>query len=587
MKKDCERFLERNIERRGFLGYLAKASLFVMTLPIFSMGKRSARAQGHTISPPASSSRVLLKNGLIVDGTGKSGYVGSLVMEEGKITEIARNDIEADGDAIDCTDRVIAPGFIDAHSHMDWYLPIEGYPRLKTPFIAQGITTFVAGNCGYGVAGFRPESPFMDIVESRTRGLFSIQWDTMGDYFDFLTRQGTSHNLVNLAGHGTTRTSIRGYDPSPLRDEELTELLTLFEAAMDQGAYGVSFGLQYEPGVFATADEIEAIARLVKKKDKVVTVHMKAYSTLSGTYPLKLLGEPHNLLAIKDMIEVTRKTDVRMQLSHLIFVGKLTWKNYERALALIDDAIASGLDVKFDTYAYHCGTSIINVFFPEWFLASIPEAYEDRSLLKKLKRQIMFMEKLLGFGYKDIQITYANHEELNQYNGMFIYDIAKERGMGQFENFIDIAKKSNGLARVLNHKYSNPEIVEALMKHPASLFMTDASVATEGVQNPASFGCFPKFLEDAREKKIISLEEAVYKMTGASRERFHIKDRGVLGKGLAADVTVFDWNSVRDNNTLSETDRAPTGIEWVFINGKPVVVDGVVDESVNAGIVVS
>jgi N-acyl-D-aspartate/D-glutamate deacylase len=148
---------------------------------------------------------------------------------------------------------------------------------------------------------------------------------------------------------------------------------------------------------------------------------------------------------------------------------------------------------------------------------------------------------------------------------------------------MDIAQKSKGVANVLNHSYSNLPIIETLMRHPASLFMTDALPAPRGVQNPAFSGNFPRFFQLAREKKIISLEEAVYKMSGATAQRYSIKDRGFLREGLAADITVFDWKNIRDNNTLTETSKAPTGIEAVFINGKQVVSKGKVDAAIRAG----
>lgn len=581
-----QRFLEKKSERRGFLGLMAKGLLFVSTLSVPGLRPEPAVARGNSIILSATGKRTLLKNGLIVDGTKKKGFNGSVLINGDTIEKVFEGGFDVRADVIDCTGKVISPGIIDMHSHMDWVLPIEGHAEMKNPFTAQGVTTFVAGNCGFGIAGFREDTLYMENIHRFVRDLYSIEWSTMDEYFAHLKKVGMSHNLVNLAGHGTTRASLRGFDPSPLSNDEMSEVLMLLTEAMDQGAYGVSFGLQYEPGIFATLDEINEIARLVKEKDKVITVHMKAYSTLSGTYPLKLFGTPHNLLGIEDMLQVGRETGVKLQLSHLIFVGSLTWKNYEKAFGLIDEAISDGVDVSFDTYSYHCGTSIINVFLPEWFLAEVPEAFEDRSKLRKLKRQISLMEKLLGFGYKDIQITDANHEELNKYNGMFIYDIAKERGMGQFENFIDIAKKSKGLARVLNHRYSNMEIVEEMMKHPASLFMTDATPTTSGIQNPGCYGCFPRFFEIARDKGIITIEEAVYKMSGAAKERFDIKDRGILKEGLKADILVFDWESIKDNNTITETDTPPTGIEAVFINGRQVQDKGKVDGSITAGVVV-
>jgi N-acyl-D-amino-acid deacylase len=588
MKKEWKEVFSHYLDRRDFLGSASKALLALAAFPLIGSRARAATPMGPTITSTGSGRRTLLTNGLVVDGTGKQGYIGSVLVSGDTIVDVTPGTPDAGNAAvIDCTGKVIAPGFIDAHSHMDWYLPVAGHEELKTPFTAQGITTFVAGNCGYGAAGYRKGVDRDSLVYlGGAKDYFTIEWDSMEDYFARVKRVGLTHNLVNFVGHGTTRASMRGFDPSVLSDVETSEMLGLLGDAMDQGAYGVSFGLQYEPGLFAATDEIERICRLVKEKDKVVTVHSKAYSTLSGTYPMNPLGAPHNLIALKEMLDAARKTGVKLQLSHLIFVGSLTWKNCDTALSMIEDAIADGVDVKFDTYAYHCGVSHINVFFPPSFLARAPEVYDDKAALRGIKLQFSFIVNVLGFGFDDIQITYANHDELNQYNGMFLSEIARARGMDNFTNFFDIAKRSGGVARVLNHRYSNPEIVQTLMRHPASLFMTDAWVEKTGVQNPAAFGCFPRFLEWARDKQLITLEEAVRKMTGATAERFGVKGRGFLKKGNAADITVFNPDTVKDNNTLAETANAPTGIEAVFINGRRVVKDGTVDPTVKAGVVV-
>ena len=588
--------IKKNHSRRNFLQWLIKSVSLSALFPVlrffkapFSRADVSAKNTLVTKSAPArikianSGSRTLFKNGLVVDGTGGKVFKGDVLIKRNKIEHVSLQGIEFSGNTIDCTDKVVSPGFIDMHSHMDWVLPVQDHPELKAPFTAQGVTSFVGGNCGFGVAGFRKDSQFKTKLENRAMGLYPLEWNTMGEYFDHLQRQGISHNLINLVGYGTTRTSMRGFKPTPLDTEERKELLYLLEEALDQGAYGVSFGLQYEPGVFATLEEMKEVAELVKKKDKVITVHMKAYSSLSPTYPLKPFGRPHNLLAIEDMLNLAKETGVKMQLSHLIFVGAKTWKTCEEALGLIDKAIGEGVDVKFDTYAYHCGTSIINVFFPEWFLAEIPEAYESKWKLFRLRAEMELIVRLLGFGYEDIQITNAKHPELNKYNGMFLKDSAKERGMSQFENFIDFAKKSKGVARVLNHRYSNLDNIKEMMKHPASLYMTDATPALEGVQNPGAYGNFPRFLQFARDFGIQSMEEAVHKMTGASAERFNVKERGVLRNGYAADITVFDWKMVKDNNTDEKTNMTPSGIEHVFMNGKPVLAENKMSASFNEG----
>ncbi len=589
-------FFERTIPRISFIRWLTKAASASALFSVFGNGVlnmsqvkaavKTADEPGRTTKIQISGnnqSRLLLKNGLIVDGTGKKAYPGALMVNGNKIESVMPGEVEFSGKTIDCSGKVIAPGFIDMHSHMDWVLPAKGHHELKSPFTEQGITTFVTGNCGYGIAGFKKNSQFRKMLEKKSAGLYPMDWNTMEEYFTYCQQKGITHNMANLAGHGTTRTSVRGFDSSPMKQAEMKEILYLLEESMDQGAYGVSLGLGYEPEIFSTLAELKQVAELVKKKDKILTVHLKAYSSLSGVYSLEFFGTPHNLISIEEMLNLARETGVKLQLSHLIFVGERTWKSYDKAIGLIEKAIQEGVDVKFDTYAYHCGNSIINVFMPEWFLSEVPNVYKSRTSLLRLRAEITLIETLLGFGYPDIQITNAGHPKLDQFNGMFMTDIAGKRNMGQFENFIDFARQTNGKARVLNHRYSNVEQVKSMMKHPASLFQTDTEVAHSGVQNPAAYGNFPKFLQYARDYNLLSLEEVIHKMTGVAADRFSIKDRGVLKKNMAADITVFDWKKIKDNNTTEKTSEKPAGIEYVFINGQAAVAKGHFDKSILSG----
>lgn len=520
----------------------------------------------------------LLKHGTVMDGTGAKGFIGDLLIQDGKIAEISPGGIDGQAEVIDCTGKIIAPGFIDAHSHNDWFLPIPGHDELKAPFAAQGITTFVTGNCGFSAAGYRAHSSFKARVVDNLfqNGLLNLTWDSFAELRQALNGIALSHNFTMLAGHGSIRASIRGFDPTPLKPEELRELLALLEQAMDEGACGVSLGLQYEPGIFSTVDELKAVAQLVKRKDKILTVHMRAFTTISTAYPLKPFGTPHNLLAIKEMLDIARATGVRLEISHLIFVGTRTWKTYAQALALIDEARSQGVDVCFDTYPYHCGCSLINVFLPPWFLARVPQAYDERRAIRRLKLEFLMMMKLLGFGPQDIQITDTQCPDLERYNGMFASEIARARGMSEVDTLIDIARRSNGLARVLNYGYSSPEIIEALIRHPAALFMTDAWIERQGVQNPGCFGAFPRIFELSREHNLVALPELIRKMTGATATRFGIKDRGVLQTGKAADIVVFDPQTIRDTTTITVTDTPPRGIEHVFLNGEHILAGGVV-----------
>lgn len=532
--------------------------------------------------------QILLKNGFIVDGTGNSGKHGSLLIVDGLIKEVSENDIPVECETIDCTGKVISPGFIDMHSHNDWFFPSENVDKFTAPFIQQGITTFITGNCGFSAAGFKKNSRYVDKILAnpfQSSGI-SLSWASIREYFDVLAKKKIPNNLVTLVGHGSVRTSIKGYDPSPLTKDEMNELLMLLEEAMDQGAIGVSFGLQYEPGIFSTMDEIIEVAKLVKKKDKLLTVHSRASSALSGAYPLKLFGKPHSILALEDMINVAKKTGVRLEYSHLLFVGTRTWKTFNKTMDILDKAISDGVDIMFDTYAYSCGASIISVILPEWFIAKVPQAYNNKKDLLRLKRELILIEKLLGFGFGDIQITFIDHPELSKYIGRFITDIAKEWNQTPFDTYIEFANKSDGKARVIQYRYSNPQMIEEFMKHPASIFMTDAWVETNGSQNQSCYGCFPKFLQLARKNKIITLEETINKMTLAAAKRANIKDRGILKNGMAADITVFDWNTIRDNTSETETDKTPSGIEHVFINGIQVLKNGRLIEGLRPGAII-
>ena len=558
--------------RRTFLKQGAKASSVLAAGPLLDAVVAAA---------PASDPLTLLKNGLIVDGTGKKGFTGDVLIKGARIEAVSPRPLDVKCSTIDCTGKVIAPGFIDVHSHMDWVLAIPDQPELKLPFTAQGCTTFVAGNCGAAAAGYRKNSKHKrrapDLFPS-----FAITWDTMADYFDHLRKIGMSHNMMTLVGHGTTRMSMREMDPSPLSDAEMTEMLALLGEAMDQGACGVSLGLQYSPGIFATPDELEKIAKLVASKDKILTVHGRAYTAVAPGYELKPFGVPHNVLALKEMIDLARKTGVRVQYSHLIFAGTMSHRTYRIALKLLDEAIADGVDIMIDSYPYHCGNTNLTVILPKWFRENLPANYDDPVALEKLEDELTSMSSLLGFGYSEIQITHARDPELRQYNGMFLTDVAAKRGAEHFQTAIEFIKK--GGAWVLLHKYSNMQIVEALMKHPACLFMTDA-VPARWLGNPAAYGSFPLFLQYARDRKLISLEQAVHKMTGATAARFRLDHRGSLQKGFAADVTVFDYKNIKDNTTLTKFDQPPGGIDAVFINGRRVKRGGKVDASANAGVV--
>jgi len=514
--------------------------------------------------------RTLLRGGLIVDGTGRPARRGSVLLDGGRIA--ALGDLpDGAGTPVECEGRVIAPGFIDAHSHMDFFSASEN-PHHFDSFTAQGVTTFVAGNCGFSPFGFAPQTKHRSLLEN---SLFkaareTLDWNSFAEYCEVLDSLGLTHNFVHLVGHGAARTSLSGFEARRLSEPEHAQMLAILDRALSEGAAGVSFGLQYKPGVFAKLEELDDVARLVKRHDKLLTVHAKAYSSFSGTYPMIPFGRPHNLKAIDDMLGLARRTGVRLQFSHLIFVGSRTWKTVDQAVELFDRAIGDGVDVCFDMFPYGCGATLLNTLLPEWFMAGMPDALHKPLARARLRLEAEVGFRLVGFGYPQIQITNASCAEYDEHNGRFLPDIAERVGKSSFDTMLDILEKSDAQARVLFHDYYNDEIIDRLMQHPAAIFASDSWPELGGHQNPAAFGTFPRFLRKARERGSLSLEAAVHKMTGAAATRFRLANRGRLEEGAAADVVVFDWNEVRDRANEGG-DARPSGIEHVFVNGRPIL----------------
>lgn len=521
----------------------------------------------------------VLQGGLIVDGTGAPGFNGDVLVRNGVVADIERGGFVEpplqETAVVDCRGKVVTPGFVDLHSHMD-ALAIEGDPRAFDSFTKQGVTSFVGGNCGFSSFAYKAGGPHQSLIGA---GLFGGEEDTVGvkgyNYFNTRVEQNpVPHKVESLAGHGTCRTSVIGHEPRLLTPDESDEMLTILDQAMEEGAPGVSLGLQYKPGIFARYDELKAVAKRVKARDKVLTVHARAYSCFSGTYPMNPFGRDHNLRAVDDMIQLARETDVKLQFSHFIFVGSRTWPNVEEAIKLFDDAIAEGVDIKFDMFSYPCGATTLSTFLPEWFVAKMPQSLDNKADLMRLRLELLAGFALVGFGYGDMQVTHTACREYEAYDGLFLPEIARRIGKTEFQTVIDILRCSNASARVLNHSYYNQPIIERLMAHPAAIFATDAWTEAGGTKNPAAYSNFPRFLELARDKNIISLEEAVHKMTGAAVARIPVEGRGILKQGSVADITVFDPDAISTSSTLESPNAEPTGIEQVYIGGRAMLDQG-------------
>ncbi len=535
---------------------------------------------------------MLIRNGRIIDGTGATPVDGHLLIEGDVIsTIIIGREPPAADKVIDAAGLCVAPGFIDMHSHSDWVLPLEDHDIALKCLLEQGVTTIVGGNCGFSPAP----------VTDRTRRLagmdhFSLMvdrpldyhWDTMEAYLEHVENTRPVVNTAHLVGHGSIRFAHADTPRGALPADEMNACLGALKESLDAGACGLSFGLGYDPGMYSPMDELEAFCKVAAEADKLVTVHLKALSRLSPTYPVTYL-KAHNVRALKEMIAVAKHTGVRLQVSHLIFVGRRTWPTAGACLEIIEKERQNGLDIMFDAFPYTCGNTTVNVILPYWFLAGLPEKYKSAWARAVLRAELQLGFSLVGFSYRDLQLMDGGAGIFESLNGYFFHEIAAKWKVTPFEAMMRLSEETRGQAVALLHGYSgapgNEKALEAVLSHDLCLFMTDAITRYGGWPNPAAVGTFPKILgRYVRERRLIGMPEAVRRMTSASADRFRIKDRGVLAAGKKADVVIFDAASI-DETPAAGTRPAgrPRGIRDVFINGTQVVENGRYIQSMRAG----
>lgn len=511
----------------------------------------------------------LFKNGLLYDGTGSPAIKSDVLVEGDRILKVASDIQPEEGwEVIDIEGLSISSGFIDAHSHNDWFAVKKHTRKYFEPFIRQGITSFVTGNCGLSAVGFDKDTEHAAKVGA---GLFSYH-DTTGvypgvaEYFDAIDRN-TPCNIAVLAGHCSARTSVAGYEDRHLTPQEHQRMLAIMEKALQEGACGLSLGLMYEPGIYAGIDELKDVARLCAKYDRPMTVHPRACSAVSMTYPL--LGRPHLLRALDELVEIAEDTKVKLHYSHAIFVGRRSFRCKTELMDIIHDLKNKGIDAGFDIYSELMGVSVITVVLPAWYQALDPKQKRHWFNRMKLGALISATIVLLGFGWDDIQIAYIG-PGYEQYEGKSVSQIAKEMGKSCLDAYLDLCEMSDFKGRVNMGPYSTPEIVSELSKDDMCLYMTDAWVEDYGVQNPAIYDCFPKFLKYSLCGSGDTMPETIRKMTGAVADRFSIRERGYLKPGYYADLTIFDEVALREGE---EDNKHSFGIEKVYINGV-CVLDG-------------
>lgn len=505
--------------------------------------------------------RTLFKDGLVYDGTDNAPVREDVMVEDDKI-------IPSEGQCdriIDCRGLCVTPGWIDAHSHNDFFYDRDSSETFYQSFLKQGITTQVTGNCGFSVFGVEPGSQYKDKVGA---GLF---WtDNAGTYSEFKKR-AQGNLLVNMApliGHGTARIGVNGLAPGKLTQKQSEQMLGMVDEAMEGGAFGGSFGLMYEPGMYAPREELVEFASRIAAHDGILTVHPRACSRVSMDYPL--ISRPHIELALEEVIDIARKSGCHTEYSHLIFVGQTSWKCIDPMLKKFKQAREEGIDIAFDNYSFLYGASVITVVCPAWYMAMDKQKRHSPLSKAKLAVLVNMSRKLLGIGFEDMTIAWISPDH-PEYEGHTVAEIARSEGKSELDEYLDLVDLSDGKGKIYFGKYYNEELVRRLMNEDLSVFMTDAWIEEAGIQNGAAFQCFPNFLELGA-KYGIPTEKIIHKMTGASALRFKIPERGFIRPGLVADITVFSPDKLKVDT--ANPAFTPQGIQYVMVNGAMAIDNG-------------
>lgn len=510
--------------------------------------------------------KTLFRNGIVYDGSGARPYRGDVLIEDDRIIAAAEKIDEKADEVIDLDGKQICPGLIDAHSHNDFFYDYEDAEKYYRPFIEQGITTQITGNCSFSPFGVDEDTPYRDKIGG---GLFDAKHPCSFAEFKRRAEGNIYVNMVPLIGQGSVRAGLTGYDPAPLTPQQLEQELAHVREAMEGGAFGGSFGFMYEPDRYAPEEEIIAFAKEIAKYDGIVTIHPRACSIVSADYPL-VTRKSHLEMGLDEAVDIMHKSGCRMEYSHLIFTGQRSWKLLDKMLATFYRERAKGNPIAFDNYAFHYGASVITVVFPEWYAQLSREEAAKPANRRKLELTILMYRKVLGIDWDDMVVAYISDDH-PEYEGKTIPECAQAEGLSNLDMYLKLVDLSNRAGSIYLGKYYSAEIVRRLMNDELSVFMTDAWVEEKGLQNIAAFQTFPQFFLLAK-RDGIPVQKVVRKMTGLTADRYGIRERGYIRPGYKADITVIDIDNMKVDE--SKPDFRPEGISYVYINGKAVLKDG-------------
>lgn len=507
---------------------------------------------------------IIIKNGTIIDGTGKPMFLGDVGIKEEKIDEIGDLSHERAHTEIDAKNQYVCPGFIDVNNHSDTYWRIFTNPELES-LLYQGITTIIGGNCGSSLAPLKNQDIIQSIQKWADISSINLNWLSMGEFLAEVERRKISVNFASLVGHATLRRGLLRDEVRSVTPRELSMMKEMLKRAMKEGAFGFSTGLVYTHAKLASEDEISEIAKIVKSYGGVYTTHVR--------------GETNELVeAVQEAINIAKKTGINLEISHLKAIGEKNWDLMQRALDLIEAARTDGVDVNFDVYPYTYTGSVLYILLPDWVAEGGKKMMIRR--LKDPETRKKVLEEMRNDNYDYSKITISISPLNKTLTRKKIVDIARAQEKTVEETIIDVLIASEGRVVSMIDGLSEKNVEKAI-RNPFSIISSNGAgynlehQNTSELVHPRNFGSFSRVLGHYVEgKKILSWEEAIHKMSGKPAQKFQIKKRGALKPDYYADLVIVSPETVMDMATPENPYQYSKGINYVIVNGKIAIEDG-------------
>jgi len=540
-------------------------SLILPTMLLFSFVSNGT-------STPAPKYDLLIKNGLVIDGSGRPGYIADVAIVGDRIVRIGNLKNTSAAREINAGGMVVAPGFIDMLGQSETYLLID--PRAMSK-VMMGVTTEVTGE-GESIAPVN-ERLIKEQEEFNRRYKLTIDWRTLGEYFSRLEKQRSGVNLATFVGATQVREYVVGFDNRPPSPAELEQMKQLVAAAMKDGALGLSTSLQYVPARFAKTDEIVELAKVARQYGGIYATHQRSEANA--------LDE-----SLAEVFQIARRAQIPVEIWHLKTAYKKNWGRMPEVLAKIRRARSGGLDITADIYPYIAGSTSLSACLPPWALEGGTEKMlarlRDPSIRERLKKEITTDSKeweniyLGSGGASGVLIGSVVNRDLEAMQGKRVWQIAEEQGKDPLDALFDLILADHGQTGAIYFMMSE-EDMRAAMRAPFVSFCTDSGArANDGPlagskSHPRGWGSYPRILgRYVRDEHLLTLAQAIHKMTGLPAARVGLRDRGLLRLGFYADLTIFDPQRVLDRATFEMPNQHPEGIKYVVVNGQISVDDG-------------